>query len=451
MKKSLVALFSVLVVLVFTASAFALHAVEGQEYQPSLVKAAKSMIELNGQIRIRGDLKKNNDFNDDAKDTTQKYDQRARFGVKAAVSENTFGVVELETTPGNSSTYDWGTMGTENKRQAMYIRQAYIAHQTNALGTLAGFKAGHMLLALGNNLFFDHTNYGDDAFILWTRVGAGELSFIDIKVDEGANGVKTQNDDLEAYVAALTMPIGDVIGLSTDVTYLRGHDKSVYDKGTQFINWGLRAMADMNVVKVNAGFEAQFGTDKKSAPDVFGNTENKHKGYAGMLGIEANAGPAAIRARAGYGSGDKVKDNGDSEGEDDAFRTLLTDNQYYTFVYDYSLQTACGSVHTGLCNTMYFNLGAGVKPSPDFKGSLDFYYLQAVEDVALNGATKKDKDLGYEIDGKIEYQISSNLAYYVEAGYLIAGNAYDRFDAAKGKDVDADNAYRVRHGIILNF
>jgi hypothetical protein len=66
MKKYLV-LLSVIAVLAFAVSAFALHEVPSQEYTPSIVKtAAKSQIELGGEMRIRGEATKNlTDFSND--------------------------------------------------------------------------------------------------------------------------------------------------------------------------------------------------------------------------------------------------------------------------------------------------------------------------------------------------------------------------------------------------
>jgi len=104
MKKYLVLALSVMVVLAFAATSFALHQVTATEYTPSVVKAAKAQITLGGEIRIRGDVKKNtSDFDNDRPDTTQKYDQRVRLNTKAQVSPDTFGLVELETTD-NSGT-----------------------------------------------------------------------------------------------------------------------------------------------------------------------------------------------------------------------------------------------------------------------------------------------------------------------------------------------------------
>ncbi|MEW6601999.1 MAG: hypothetical protein AB1499_13585, partial [Nitrospirota bacterium] len=253
MKKTLIVLLSVMVVLAFAASAFALHQVKSSEYTPGLVKSGKSQIELGGEIRIRGNLSKNTDFNSKAEDTEQKYDQRVRLRTQGNVTDKTMGLVELETGT-SGSTYNWG--GSSNaKSQQLSIRQAYISHQ---FGTIGGIKAGRMLLALGNRLFFDHSNYGDDALLGWLVVGPGEISLIDIKVAEGdtkddrtASPKEFNMDDYDAYVLAVEMPINS-IGVSADVTYLRNRDTTTYTKGLKFFNIGARVNADLQVVKVKA-------------------------------------------------------------------------------------------------------------------------------------------------------------------------------------------------------
>jgi len=474
MKKSLIVLLSVMVVLAFAASAFALHQVKTVEYQPSVVKAGKSQITLGGEIRIRGNHSNNLDADNKADDKSQSYDQRVRISTKANVTDKTWGVVELETgansSVGGNGNYTWGTpVGSkrDSKRDSLYLRQAYIAHQ---FGMIGGIKAGHMLLGLGNRLFFDHTNYGDDAILAWLAVGPGELSLIDIKLAErntaSINAHRAdQLDDWEAYVAALEMPLG-AVNVGADVTYLMDHDKSTYTRGERFTNVGVRADADLKVVKIKGDVEYQDGTSRVrnvsggGAPKKF-----KYKGYAAMLGVEANAGPATVRGGAAIGSGNKNDSSFDKKNE--GFRTFLTDSQYSTFVYDYSVKGASGDTNQGLTNTKYVTVGASVKPTADLKISTDVYYLRAVEKVALNGATRdinnvcaatainssscvKSRELGWEVDGKVEYQLASNLAYYIEAGYLFAGDAYDTKDSS-GKTNDADNPYRVRHGLLLQF
>jgi len=333
----------------------------------------------------------------------------------------------------------------------MSIRQAYIS--TN-LGKVATLKAGHMLLALGNNLFFDHTKFGDDALLLSVPAGDGELTLISIKLAEGTT---TENDDANAYVVAYGTPMGSA-NLSADLTYIVGHDKSVFDKGTKLFNLGLRANADVGGgVKVKGDVEIQRGTDKTSDGDAFGNEEVKYRGYAAMAGVEANVGAVAVRGNVAYGRGDKVDSNGDTGERNEGFQTFLSDNQYFTYIYDYKANTAAGSKHTGINNTWYLNAGVTAQPTPALKLSGDLYFLRASKAVAVNGATDDDgtldksKKLGYEIDAKAEYQLDTNLVYFVEAGYLFAGAAYDIPTGTPGDNDNSDNAYGVRHGLLLKF
>ena len=53
MKKYLLVLLSVLAIVAFATSAFALHEVQTQEYTPGLVKTGKSMIQLGGELRVK--------------------------------------------------------------------------------------------------------------------------------------------------------------------------------------------------------------------------------------------------------------------------------------------------------------------------------------------------------------------------------------------------------------
>ncbi|MBI5741092.1 MAG: alginate export family protein [Nitrospirae bacterium] len=450
MKKYVVALLSVLVVLAFAVTSFALHQSPTTEYTPSLVKAKKASIELGGELRVRGNVTKDADFDSsNTNETSQYYDQRARLSLKANTSANTFGFIELEsgedvsTTSNSKDTVVWGN-SSNTKTGALSIRQAYIAHQGKGLGMLTGIKAGHLLAALGNNLFFDHSKFGDDGIVLWAAVGDGEVSLTTLKLDENDT---PENDDTDAYILGFEMPVAG-ISVGGDLTNLRTRDKDTHDNGQRFYNLGLRADADLKVVKVKVDVEKQFG---KKGRDAAGD-EEKSSGAAFMLGAEAPLGPVTARAKAAYGSGDETSDT-----KDKSFNTFLSDQQNYTFIYEYTVPAASRAKNTGLENTMFFNVGVTAKPMDALKVSADAYLLRAVKAVNLNSALNADgtdatsKSLGFEIDAKAEYEIDTNLAYFVEAGMLFAGEAYDLGTATAGTNTASDNPYRVRHGVILKF
>lgn len=444
MKKLAIVLLSVMLVMAFAFSAFALHGTKAYEYAPSVVKSGKSQIELGGELRVRGDYAKNLDFFEEVSDTSAKYDERARLSVKATLSPNTMGFIELET-GSSGDTYTWGnnTSGINGtKPTSLYLRQGYISHQ---FGSGMGVKAGHMLAALGNGLFFDHTKFGDDGIVLWMSPAEGtELSFTTLKFKEG--GATANSDDDDAYILGAESSMGGV-KLSGDVTYVRERESSnattAYQKGLNLWNVGVRGSSDVAGVKVRGDVEIQRGNlkDNDTSDDV------KFKGYAVLLGVDAKAGDVNVTVEGAYGSGDKI----DSDDKYEGFVNYLSDQQKFTYIYDYRVAGAvdAASKNTGLANTMYLKAGASSKVTPDLKVGGDLYYLRAAK--KIDDADDLDsKKIGVELDAKVEYQIDTNLVYYIEAGYLWAGDLYKNA-AAVGADEDPDNPYSVRHGVILKF
>jgi len=486
MKKLLILMLSVIALFAFVATSFALHAVpENYEYSPAVVKAKKSMIELGGELRMRGIYENNNDLvdtesdGDTNDDQEASYDYRFRLDTKATVSPNTMGFIQLETGDENRADEVWGTCTSEAngvydfassgncKGETITIRQAYIAHQGTGLGMLSGFKVGHMLLALGNGMFFNHTDWGDDAIILWMQPADGtEISLATIKFQDSNNlGTTTTADDSDAYVLMGESAIGN-INLSGDVTLVHDNQSPAGDKGIKLWNIGVRADADLGVAMVKGDLEFQTG---KIEGTQAGGDDMDLGGWAMMIGADFKLGEVNLGAEFAYGSGDDI----DTEDEYEGFVTSLADGQRSSFLADYRLDGSgqaivVGSTTTssawasdnnhGLNNHWYLNVGADAKVHPDVKVSGDVYYLSATEKVANDTATAELEDtyMGVEVDAKVTYQIDTNLVYYIEGGYLFAGDFYK--NATLGKDPDnslnansPDNAYTVRHGIILSF
>lgn len=429
MKKLAIVLLSVMLVMAFAFSAFALHGTKAYEYAPAVVKSGKSQIELAGELRVRGDYAKNLDFFEEAADTSAKYDERARLSVKATLSPNTMGLVELET-GSSGDTYTWGSNNT--KPTSLYLRQGYIAHQ---FGSGMGVKAGHMLAALGNGLFFDHTKFGDDGIVFWMSPAEGtEVSLSTFKIHEG--GATANSDDADAYILGAESSMGGV-KLSGDVTYWRDRESSnastAYKKGLNLWNIGVRGSSDVAGVKVRGDVEIQNGSmkDSDTADDI------KFKGYAVLLGVDAKAGDVNVTVEGAYGSGDKI----DSDDKNEGFQNFLSDQQKFTYLYEYRVPGAedAATKNTGLSNTMYLKAGASTKVNPDLKVGGDLYYLRAAKKIS-DADDLDSKKIGVELDAKVEYQIDTNLVYYIEAGYLWAGDLYKNA-AAVGADEDPDNPY----------
>ena len=100
MKKTFILIVSMMFLLGFTVSAFALHAEVPAEVSPAIAMG-KTQITLGGSIRIRGEFKNNtgdalDDENSSAAtndDHAAAYDQRLRLKMDARVSDTVRGFV----------------------------------------------------------------------------------------------------------------------------------------------------------------------------------------------------------------------------------------------------------------------------------------------------------------------------------------------------------------------
>jgi hypothetical protein len=452
MRKFLLVVLSVLLVIGFSSTTFARHGTVESEYNPGMVTKEGVQIEMSGQVRVRGEYRDNvDDFDDDEGDDDAYFDSRVRLKFKARVTPSTMGVVELETGGDTGDSHTWGTgpsgatgnggVGIGNRKIGdLAVRQAYIATQMHPFGNQTdhvGLKAGHMLLALGNGLFYDHSKFGDDGVIVWTNIPGtdGEVSFIYSKFEEGDTA---ESDDVNVYALALEYPANGV-NVTGDVTLLDIQDYNgvmAGSPGAHLWNFGLRGDAEVSGINLMGNVEFQAG----SADEAAAGDDLDFEGWAVLLGADTMVSDVNVNAEFAYGSGD---DDG-TDSNEESFITSLGASQHYTYVYEHRTVSAAFDTSTGIANTWYVKVGASAKPMPDVKVIADVYYLQASEDVAINGGSE-DSGLGWEIDGKLEYQIDKNLLYFVEGGYFFVGDAYD-FPTE-----DGDNAYAVRNGVVLKF
>lgn len=433
MKKYLALLSAVLFVLGFAATSFAIHAEIPSETQ-AVVAKGKTQITIGGEIRARGEYKKVKFDNDTPGDSS--YDSRVRLSVDAKVTPNTEGFIQVEAGNGDTKdNYTWGaTSGAKGiynqgnaKRGQFNLLQGWILHKgSGLLGIPAGVKVGHMPLALGNKLFFDHTKFGDDAIVFFAdptkelHIGLLTAKFR----EDSAN----KADDADTYVGLFVYK-GQGFNLSGDVTYVDDKDHTT-DNNIHFWNFGLRGDTKVDSVKLKADVELQAGK--------ITTVDQKFRGYAVLVGADAKVSDVNVTAEFAYGSGD----NDANDDKIKAFVTSLGADKHFTYVYEYRTPNACGIQYGGLCNTMYVKLGASGNLTKEISASLNAFLLRAAKTQAGT-----DKDIGFEIDPKIVYKIDKNLSYWVEGGYLFAGDYW------KGGNPNAsvDDAYAIRHGIMLTF
>jgi hypothetical protein len=480
MKKYLALVLGVIFMLGFAASAFAIHAEIPAETQAAVAKGS-TQITLGGEVRFRGEYKFATDLNANstpnaatdnaANDSDSKYDGRVRIRIQADVSKNTQGVIHLESGAGNTDTYVWGgaryngsstianaDVSSEGKgvypvgngkRGTLDILEAWILHKFD-IGVPAGIKIGHMPLALGNGIFFNHTKFGDDAIVFFMDPTKElHVGLLTIKFSEGTT---TVTDDADAYVALFAYK-GKGFNVSGDVTLVddKGHSLDTNgaaggmtsrDHGTHLINYGLRADVTAGNLVLKADIEMQSG---KSDFDVNNGTDIKHNGRAYVVGASYKVNPATLSLEYGSGSGD----NDSADDKNNVFVTALADTQNMTYVYDYRVKSATGSTDTGIANTTYVKAGVKADLTKAMSADVNYYVLRATKlnsTTAINGLTTHlTKKIGSELDAKISYQLDKNLVYFVEGGYLWTGTFYDSTSVA------ARDAYAVRHGITLSF
>jgi len=400
----------------FAASAFAIHAEIPAETQ-AIVSTGTTQITLGGEIRTRGWYTKNlaSGAPADAPSAAW-YDQRMRLSVDAKINPNVQGYIQLETGDAlDSDTIKWGNFNSH--LNGFNVLQSWILYKgTGLFGFGSGLKVGHMPLALGEKQFFDHTRFGDDAIVFFMdpmkelHVGLLTVKFAGdgrtshaiplLGLPAGAlTGSTAKNtDDLDGYVALAVYKLdaNNTVGINYTYLNLSAADFSHQDLGVhangKIAGFGYNAEADMQFGKVG---------------------DSKFKGYAVLLKANYKMDPANLRASFAYGSGPK---SGSSN--IDTFIPYVSEVQNYTLIYEYLANTTAGAKATGLANTTYYNIGADFTPTKDLTASVDGYILRASKNPGGS------KDAGWEVDGKVVYNVAKNLAYQVDAGYFKAGDFY---------------------------
>ncbi|TAN37991.1 MAG: hypothetical protein EPN25_14670 [Nitrospirae bacterium] len=417
----------------FAASAFAIHAEIPAETSAIVAKGA-TQITLGGELRFRGWYQKNITSAFAPASTTSQawYDTRVRLSVDANVAPGVQGYLQLES--GDSATSDVNNWGNFNQKTPGFnILQSWILYKgTGLLGFGSGLKVGHMPLALGEKQFFDHTRFGDDAIVFFMDpTKEMHIGLLTVKFAGDGNSHKAiplagvpasglsgsaadNTNDTDGYVALITYKLDGKNTIGANYTYVNNSDAEL-----TLQNLGLHANGNISGFGYKAEGDIQFGE--------FGSS--KFKGLALLVAANYMIDPANIRASFAYGSGN------DGGSDIKAFIPFVSEVQNYTLIYEYRVATTCGAKATGLCNTTYFNVGADFTPVKDVKASIDGYILRASKAAG-------SKEAGWEVDGKVAYNVAKNLTYQVDAGYFKAGDFYGT--ANKGVSI-------LRHMMTLSF
>jgi len=450
MKRFLTVLAAMMLVLGFAAGALAIHAEIPSETQ-AIVTKGTTQVTLGGEIRMRGWYIKNSsaDYRGTATPSDNNsqgwYDSRVRLSLKADVSKNTTGFLHLETDDGTAGTAngtssgDGPRWGLNNNKSASSLKflEAWILHKGNGLlGIPAGIKVGHMPLALGNKQFFDHTKYGSDAIVVFADPTKDlHVGLLTIQLAEDSEANKTDGagtGDTTAYVGLATYKVAKNANVGINYTLINNGQTAANQK-YDFQNLGIHGDGKIN----NFGWMFEYDTQ-------FGNSSNtaKFKGSGLLLGA---INPVTLRAQYASGSGEDNDGNTTKE-----FQTFLGNDVHYTFIYEYTTRGADdGSARaTGISNTTYYRLGADATLTKDLKASIDVFELKMTK---ANTAAASKK-IGREYDVKLTYQVDKNLVYFITAGILDPGLAWEQ-NASLGSVTNANNKSITQavHGITLSF
>lgn len=454
MRKPIVGVLSTALLLGMTGSAYAVH-VEAVAENTPVVGMGSVKVTIDGSVRMRGFMQQDTTDDDgfdgaegapnSAFDTTG-YDGRIQLGTKVQAGDGVSGYIRLETGDTTSDVYGWGANdgltadgGSKKDDGAndLSILEGWLQYQPCNVGV----KVGHMLLFEGNKLFFDHTGSGDDAIITFGELinGANVTGGV-IKFEEGATN--DHRDDMDGYFGMYTQKLNDAVNLDANLMFLHNDDT-----GMKFYNLGVDGAFKFGIVSLRADVEYQFGTVSQDV-DVADKVEAK--GYAGQVEVSADLKPFKVGGLVAYGSGD----DGEDADEDGLYQNFLTDTTYQLVIPGYRLAVPGmgGTTNTGLSNLTIYQVYAGVdttcpltsKPLALQARASKILLNEDVNDVAM---TDDEDDVGVELAAFATWKVTKNLAYRIEAAYLIAGDAWDAEDA----DADPDDAYFMRHTVEFVF
>jgi hypothetical protein len=471
--KKFVVLLIVLALTSISTSAFATH--EEESTQPGIVKSepgvtAGTALTFSGSIDIRERF-----YNLGVADTTgvltnslgigshpvpartTNTQERVRFNVDAKVGDYLNGRISFEN--------DWDTFGRVEQPQGngatstsnsgrIDLREAWMNFMIP--GVPVGVKVGHQLLQLGNGWFFRSMKYGSDAWVVYNGTGNNTLAFYDVRVGEnvGTNGQPDQDTDFYGVLDAYKLADGVI---SIDLTWASVPSGGLGQPGalplpgkTNDYNLGLSYAGKTGPVHLKLEVDAQTGkadgVDLVNGPGV-GNSM-KFKGYQAILQGAVPMDPLTIDFTLAYGSGNKL--NSSSGPGDKDFKQLfnvLDNDQHYTLIYEYleptagtnamNLATGNESLHSGFANTMAANLGLMFDVSKKLAVGFEYWYLQAVEDVAINGNATTSNKLGNEVDFKLNWKLYDNLTWNWQVGWFKHGDAYKKADGSDPEDSTA--------------
>ena len=169
------------------------------------------------------------------------------------------------------------------------------------------------------------------------------------------------------------------------------------------------------------------------------------KAYLAAVGANMALGPAELHGQFFYASGDDDADDNDLE----AFFGLGGGGVGWAYYWSeimglgvFDAQSSAGSPNADVSNLWAANIGASMSVMEKLKLTGDLWYASLVED----SLTTDEKELGFEIDLKADYQLAEGLNLTVVGAYLFADDA-----TALDEDGNEDDPYEIGAQLSLSF
>jgi hypothetical protein len=392
-------------------------------------------VTVGGSVQIRSRDFKDMHFNKDELSATKadQVDTQERVIIDiSATSDNVKGKISLwndfedwgrlESNQGNGFGSSTSTAITNNPNTAGHFgfKEAWLSF--NLPGIPVNVTAGHQYLQLGNGWFLQNKHFGSDAWVVANVTGPNTIAFVNIKVAEG--NASFASDDADAYAVLDVFKINEDISVGIDIANVKVRPNVGGPfAGTDLLNYSLNFNGKFGIVKLMAQADVQSGNIKPGN----GAPEPKFKGYEAVLQGNVGLDPVTINFLLAQGSGSKSTDTDVKQ-----YINFLDINPRYTFLYEYKLGTAANggpyavggnTAHTGFANTTAASLGAMFAVSKSLGLGLDAYWLQATEKIT-NGVGEESKDIGIEVDAKVNWKLYDNLSWNWDFGYFKPGKAF---------------------------
>jgi hypothetical protein len=430
MKKLLAVTFATTMVLGLAGIASAVH-IEAPAESSSVV-AMGGLITLDGDVRNRF-VAKQGIATDSS--TIRGNDLRVRLGATVKTSDATTGRILLENGSDSIDFEGWGnalsTLNTGgDKKGGLNILEAWAQY---APGN-GGVKVGHMPLALGNKIFFDHTGSGDDAVVAFFNPNEStHVAGLFIKFFDESTTTTADESDIQGYVGLATFGLADGMKLGANWTHLDSKGSEM-----RFNNIGLNLDGKVGEIGFKLDGEKQFG-DLSTTVDA--------SGWAAQGEVSVGLGEATVGALVGYGTGDDDPLDDDQEG----FVNFLTDTRYQSTMFGYivAVPGMGGQKNTGLSNLQLYQVNAAVKTKCPVTGK-DLSLSGRVNYAKLNETESgQEDDLGTEVELFATWKLDAGLSFGFEGAYLFAGDAYNTETGVTNDD--PENPWFTRASLSLSF